>query len=236
MYLISFLAALLMATQVWAQVPVQVQGRTLKVAVVDTGLNTITGAPVCDNGHIDFSGGDSTMDTDPESHGSNVAALIAQEAGPTGYCLIIVKIFGPRGTPAGASAKALQYLAALKPDIVNLSWGGSREYPDETEAILDLIKAGTKVVAAAGNRGTNFDAAPGCNFYPACIPGVTIVGNDSASSNFGRRVDIVLDGNHRQGGGSELSGSSQSAALYTGRLVKALLTAPSLSSRRQGDR
>lgn len=207
--------------------PLQVHSKLLKVAVVDTGLNSLTGAPLCDSGHADFSGTGTTSDSNEYSHGSNVTSLIVQEAGTTGYCIIVVKIFDAHGVVATTSA--LQYLVALHPDIVNLSWGGLREIKSETAAIKALLDGGTQIVAAAGNNGINLNKR-GCTFYPSCADDrIIMVGNSNESSNYGHRVDVVLDGNDKVGGGSALTGSSQSCAIYTGRLIKALLTAPHVS-------
>jgi subtilisin family serine protease len=204
-----------------ALVPVAVpaKGRPLRVAILDTGANTFTGAKMCASGHAEFVGSGSTADR--HGHGSNIAALIAQEAGDANYCLIIVKIFGGPNEK-DAYIRGLHYTIGLKPDIVNLSWGGYRYDIREAILIKELLSNGVRIHAAAGNNNLNFNEV-GCKFMPACLdPRIFIVANVGATANYGNRyIDVTIDGRHKLGAGLSMGGSSQSTALYTGQVVRA---------------
>lgn len=200
-------------------VAVPAQERPLRVVILDTGANSITGAKMCLSGHADFTGSGSTADS--HGHGSNLASLIAQEAGNANYCLIIVKIFnGPN--EKDAYIRGLHYTIGLKPDIVNLSWGGYRYDIREAILIKELLSNGARIHAAAGNGSLNFNEV-GCKFQPACLdPRIFIIANTGSTSNYGDRyIDVTLNGLHKLGAGVTLSGSSQSTAIYTGQVVRA---------------
>ena len=198
---------------------------TIIVAVIDTGISPSTiRTPLCPGGHRDFSGANSLLDISTVKHGSKVAQIIAQEAGQVGYCLLIIKIY-KSGPNAGLGKfdlniyiKALEYVARVKPAILNLSMSG--EIPDEREtvAIKRILNNGTVIVAAAGNEGKHF-GPDSCTNFPACVdPRIFVVGSFDASSNWGDQVDIKLDGHY-----NDIDGTSMSAARFTGRAVRKAL-------------
>lgn len=193
----------------------------LVVAVLDTGFNvTPDVVPLCNQPLPDVS---------PRLHGSNVAGLIAQEAGVADYCLLIIRVFqvGANGKPEvnlGMYFNALQLLVKIRPFAVNLSFGGETMWPTETKLIKELLKLNVIVVAAAGNDKKDLDST--CNYFPACIDKrVIVVGSTTGDySNKGARVvDFRLDGSNRTAAGTTLSGTSQAAALFTGLLIRSQL-------------
>lgn len=109
---------------------------------------------------------------DLSGHGTHVAGTIAGHGDGTNTYdgvapeadIYAIKVFGKEGgTSSLAVISALEYAAdpteQLKPqrrlDVVNLSLGGSYGKPNilYSEAIKNLTKAGTIVVASAGNSG-----------------------------------------------------------------------------------
>jgi len=109
-------------------------------------------------------------------HGTAIASLIVGSNGKfrgaaPGAALIVGDVYG--GDPAAGSAlaivKAMSWLAAKRPNVINVSLVGPRNRVVE-RAISAVQARGIKVVAAVGNDGP---AAP--PLYPASQPGVIAV-------------------------------------------------------------
>ncbi len=220
------LIVLLVSLNAAAQYPLQVQPSKpdLRVAIIDTGFSGPLPVPLCPSGHRDFSDEGTLKDNYMPRHGSNIAQLIAEEAGSTGYCLIILKIFSQMGLDEQGYYKALEYAATLNVQIVNLSLAGTRLMAPESAALLKLLDKGVTIVAAAGNNSVDFDKY-GCHTYPACLdPRIIVVGNSGSDhSNHGHAVDLYVDGANKLAGGTTLTGTSQSTAIVTGRIIKQAL-------------
>lgn len=193
---------------------------TVRVAVIDTGIN-ITKAPnvkLCNTDHKDFSAS-SIVDTN--GHGTNVSEIIAKNNKDNDYCIYAIKFYSENTDTLKAFVQSLVYVNTLKVDIVNLSVSGSGFSKLESILIKQLLDKGVKVVVAAGND--NKDISKKCDVYPACYDDrIYIIGNKSNKSNYGKQVDFVLNGNRVNAGGKVLSGSSQSAAIFSGILVDIL--------------
>ena len=116
-------------------------------------------------------------------HGTAVASLIVGSKGkfrgaaPEAF-LLVGDVYG--GNPAAGSAsviaKAMSWMAARRPSVVNVSLVGPRNRLVE-RAVAAVQARGMKVVAAVGNDGP---AAP--PVYPASLPGVlAVTGVDGAN-------------------------------------------------------
>lgn len=191
----------------------------IKIAVVDTGLDFHnTNIKICDNGHADFTGNGMN---DVNGHGSNVSAIIDEYAGDTKHCQIIIKYYNK--DKSYDFVAALKYAIKLKPDIINVSSTGTDPSPEERAIINKALSKHIIIIAAAGNEGKNLDI--NCNFYPVCYKGVIGVGNlinpfrRNPSSNYGKFLVWEI-GTNITAGGKTLSGTSQSTAVLTGKLVK----------------
>lgn len=174
------------------------------------------------NGYIDdvngwdFYHNDNTTYDDPFTvfHGTHVAGVISAEGnngiGVAGVCwkakLISAKFLDFDGGDTVNAIKAIDYITDLKLrhklNIVatNNSWGGGGFSRAMVDAIKRAEKANILFVAAAGNDGTDNDAAP---LYPASYPNHNIIsvtalnqfGQRSFFSNFGSKsVDIAAPG------------------------------------------
>ncbi len=186
----------------------------LKVAIIDTGINLQKfRGPLCQGLSRDFTG---TGLQDDNGHGTMMAQIVADEAGPASYCLIIVKYYG--GSNMVNYIKALQYVASLDVDFVNLSLAGTTPSTQETALLRNMLNRGVQIVTVAGNEGRNLDTE--CNVYPACSDfRLTVVGShNSGSSNTGHIVDLNGPGVWLTEKGEE-RGTSIAAAYTTGRLV-----------------
>jgi hypothetical protein len=222
-----------------------------KIAVIDTGYNAINGiVRVCDEGHRDFTKplfqSNLYLMSDLNGHGQNVSHLIERQIqSPSFYCQIIVKytngIDSIKENSAYFFLKSLEYVANRKDiALVNISGGGIARTNDpktkeavtkylklEKAFIQKLLDANVTVVVAAGNDNLNLDKE--CVYYPACHdPRIYVVGNGTslknryAGSNYGKVVDIWIDGRDHTAGGHTMTGSSQSTAIFTGKLLNGL--------------
>lgn len=218
------------------------EAKTIRVAVIDTGFdfdsawtnakaNGLAFPKLCPKGHYDFAN-DSTLPSDSGEHGTHIAGLIAKGNEKVNYCLIILKYTGNGifDSNMSASNKALARAIELNVDIINYSGGGESKDTTECNLVKKALNRGIKVVAAAGNEKKNLNKTP---FYPAmCDSRVFKVMNltkdktRQAASNYGKVSNLV-----KVVGTNILSiapnntyaiqtGTSQSAALFTGYLIK----------------
>lgn len=141
------------------------EGR-FRVGMIDT---SIVRHPALDGVALtvrDFSGAGSP----PTMHGTAVASLLASAGGQS---LFVANVFkqdaGEPFTSADAIARALEWMAEAKVDVINISLAGP---PNEmlNHIIAAAIAHGHVIVAAAGNDGP---AAP--PVYPAADAGVVAV-------------------------------------------------------------
>lgn len=172
--------------------------------------------------------------TDNIGHGTHVTGLIAKNAEDADYCVIILKYYNPNDPDGNTTytVNALKKALELKADLVNYSGGGEMINPAECRAVKELLDAGTVVVAAAGNNNADLSVRP---FYPAmCDPRVVKVVNmtkegwRSMMSNYvtgdeisvETEVGFMLESTLPGDKVGFMSGTSQAAAVMTGKLTK----------------
>lgn len=213
------------------------KGAGAKVAVIDTGI---------DFNHPDLAanvkGGWSAVDKenpknflDDNGHGTHVSGTIAAIQNSTGVVgvapeasLYGVKVLNGNGSGTYADVIAgMQWAADNKMDIASMSLGASRGTPALAEAVTAVTKAGTVIIAAAGNSS-------GAVGYPAAYPEcVAISASDSRDalayfSSRGPEVDLIAPGvdvnsTYMGGGYDTLSGTSMATPHVSG--LAALLVA-----------
>ncbi|MER6789488.1 type VII secretion-associated serine protease mycosin [Streptomyces sp. NPDC000658] len=219
-------------------------GQGITVAVIDTGVDD-TLADL--KGQV-LSGKDLTNQTgdehtDPDGHGTGIAALIAATGrrggldgsfglAPGSRILPIRLAAGAKdfseftsgSTYAAALTTAIRFAADSEARIINVS-GGSFDQGADTAALRSAVTyalgKGKLIFAAAGNEGDKANQ-PG---YPASTPGVVAVGaiNDkvrrSAFSEHGPEIDVTAPGEnmyHACPGGTQVcksSGTSDATAI-----------------------
>ena len=204
----------------------EIKNHILRVAVLDTGLDLKDprfSRVLCKTGHYDATG---TGIDDRHGHGTHVAGLIKQHAGPPGaYCLIIVKYTDKdEENNVKNYLRAMRYIDRIRPDIVNLSGGGNNLISEEFEIIGNNQK--TIFIVGAGNEGKDIKDY----YFPATFlyvyPNVMAVGaKDRKDSNFGKGV-VMEEGNlvySTLPGGKygKMSGSSMATAVTTGKAIYA---------------
>lgn len=191
-----------------AEEPTQV-----RVAIIDTGIVNYKG-PLCSDVGRDFTG---TSLADKVGHGTEVANIIAKQAPQHGWCLISLKYTNFDGSPSGVNyVKALKHALTLNLDVLNLSLSGLSPILEEKIAIKKLLDQGVRVVVAAGNQRLNLDLD--CVAYPTCIDKRAIVVANTEKSNTGSIVDFTVPSPK-----GPAYGTSGSAALVTGQLVRLLM-------------
>lgn len=199
-----------------------VSAAKITVAVVDSGLKkNIKSEKICNVKNFTKEAVDAYAD-----HGTNVVGIILKEApADLDYCINFYKAFSSTGYSANKNyLMALEQVAKDKPDILNISAGGSTIWDEEARLIKKILDNGTIIVAAAGNNATNL--TKNCDYYPACLDKrIIVVGNGFngsyyRSSNYGKVVDVIADGQNQTAFEITLSGTSQSTAKITAFMLR----------------
>ncbi len=179
-------------------------GEGIKVAVIDTGVNTL---------HEDFGGStafvsgwdysldrvySTTENRDENGHGTHVAGIIAARINGKGVVgvapkatIIPIRVSNSAGLILSYNvAKAIDKAVALGADVINLSFGGNGYSYLESKAIQKAIEANVSVVAASGNDSGYYQR------YPASYPGVISVaasnGRDEIASFSTRSATLSI--------------------------------------------
>lgn len=219
---ITFIAAIFIAA-------LYAEAKTLRVAILDTGINMYlqNKLPVCEVQDVTGYG-----ITDTHGHGSHIAAIVADRAGNTKYCLVIVKFFDKsmsKEQTSFYSIKGLKWVLNNKIDILNYSGGGIYPMKEERELITKLLDSGVIINAAAGNESTELNDKDG--FYPASYDKrINVVGSlDKSgkkldSSNWGDPVKFWRLGEISIETSPEvysyMQGTSQATAVFTGEMIR----------------
>ena len=176
-------------------------GSGIKVAVLDTGVNSHTDLPT-------VTGVTTNATNDLSGHGTHVAGIIAAQPnnnlGGVGVAPG-VKLYAGNVLPDNGSGTIADAMAGVKAvsgqggsttvvDVINMSLGGLGYTADFQTVITAAYNNGVAIFAAAGNDGGN-------NYnYPACYDHVISVaatdqGNARASfSNYCNKVDLSAPG------------------------------------------
>jgi subtilisin family serine protease len=214
--------------------------KTIVVANIDSGFtfsSDTKNVRLCNYGHRDFSSirkfnGRYTktpvpVDSDKNLHGTNIAGLIQDFGGYANFCMVILKYYNPDATGQqnlDASVAAVKYATRIKADFINYSGGGQLSDEAENTAIKKYLDQGGKIVAAAGNEAESSDIAP---FYPAMsdpriisVGSTDMYGRKLPSSNYGPKVTKWEVGHKMKAFGIRLTGTSQAAAVTTGKIIR----------------
>lgn len=184
--------------------------RDIRIAVIDAGLDNTKGIKLCAD-PIDLI--KTRVVSEFNHHGDNVTHIIAD--GLKNYCVISIKAFSE--IKHDKLSDAINEAIKQKPDIINISGGGTDALDRERLAVNAAISKGIVIIASAGNNKSDLDK--NCNYYPACYPGVVIIGNIYPSSNHGKIVNYWMKGVNITAGGVTMTGTSQAAAMYTHKLA-----------------
>jgi subtilisin family serine protease len=191
----------------------------LKIAVIDTGLDPRYSqfAHLCPSEHKDLTGEGLK---DVHGHGTNVVGLIVNNALTTNYCIVLIKAYAFQTQKKAFITEALEYAYSIGANVINLSGGGFEPIEAERKIVMKILDKKITLIVAAGNNNDNLDL--NCNYYPACYDKrIYVIGSLSDYSNYGSNtVDTVYDGKRKLAFGQVMSGTSQSTAIFTGKLLK----------------
>lgn len=166
----------------------------------------------------------STNLQDRAGHGTEMANLMVK-SNPH-IKLMVLRVFDYKTIEPSRIANAINYATDNGAKIINLSLTSSQSNLEITSSIQRALSKGVKVVAAAGNDGSQKP------LFPASLPGVLSVvavdrnGNikkwsngDSGKMNESVKVNIDNLSTYTLGGQIKpASGTSSAAAVYSGRL------------------
>lgn len=172
--------------------------KEVRVAILDTGLNTKEGLNVEDLGINYSSTGESTSSSDDNGHGTEMAELIS--ANSSSVKLVPIKV-------ADSSGKATilnTYLGIKKAielgvDVVNISMNTASTTTSEilTEAINEAVNSGIFVVVSAGNLGLDTSKVSPANVDSAIVVSAVNSDNTFANySNYGNTIDYSAYGTY----------------------------------------
>jgi hypothetical protein len=213
--------------------------RVPTVAVIDTGFTFsphTVGAKLCRFGHKDFttfgqtikpSGFNDPVPVDNHGHGTNVAGVIQANAGDAEFCIVIIKYYDPKAIANDNlknTVKAIKYATNIGVKYINYSGGGTDMSVEERDAVKAFLDKGGQFIAAAGNEKADLSIQP---YYPAMDDKRIVVvgskekdGSVSRYSNHGKQVTQWEYGSGVVGFGILMSGTSQAAAIATGKIIK----------------
>lgn len=177
-----------------------ITGKGIKVAILDTGINT-------NSNDIDLAGGVSFVEgcseySDDNGHGTKMASVLASNLNSIGLVgfapdvdLYSVKVLDKDGVGRySAVLNGVEWAIDNNIDIITMSFG-SDEYSESIhQAVKKAEENGILIVASAGNTGN------ASLYYPAAFPSVIAVGatdeNDKIAtfSNYGNGLDILAPG------------------------------------------
>jgi subtilisin family serine protease len=205
--------------------------KTMRVAIIDTGINPylMHTLKLCPNSSIDLTG---TNIFDNNGHGSHIASTVAFNAQDADYCLIIIKYYDHGFTSTGIT-RGIEFAIKQKADMINISAGGESPIEEERQVVAKALKLGIIINAAAGNYGQ--DLSKDHTFYPASYDKrINVIGNMSLeytihdTSNYDSKHDKItcweIGSQVAEVGRKKyvfMVGTSQSTAVYTGKLIYA---------------
>jgi subtilisin family serine protease len=227
------------------EVPEQIRGKGVKVAVLDTGID-LDHPDLKVAGNVSFVTGAKTGDDD-NGHGTLVGGIIAardNEIGARGIApeveLYAVKVLDKDGNGTSQSVKkGIEWCIDNDIQVINMSFGTLKSLPaDVRQSLKKAYEAGIVIIAAAGNEGAASTDKSDI-WAPACYEGVIAVGAVDESycrvdtSSTGEQLELTAPGERiystfRGGGYAYLSMTSAAAPHVSG--VAALLVSCGVTS------
>jgi hypothetical protein len=214
-------------------------GSTIKVAIMDTGID-LDHPDLQDNikGQVNMIKPHKSGDDD-SGHGTHVAGIVAaidNEIGVIGtgpeVSLYAVKVLNHKGIGYLSDlVDGLNWCINNEMQVVNMSFGSSKDNQSFHDAIIEAHLAGLTMVASAGNNGEY----SGLIEYPAKYPETIAVsavneyGQFASFSSYGQEIDLTAPGvniksTYKKSSYEIMEGTSMSAPHVTGTAALILST------------
>lgn len=193
------------------------------------------------NGYVDDVHGWNFVNDNPNlqdysGHGTHISGLIKLGAEGAPLKLMVLKYYDPRYDERAAQTEflsAMKYAIEMGADVINISGGGYRPHSDEWELVKLAQSKKIAIVAASGNTLQPTQEPTRRPFFPAAYAlsnVVSVVATNRAgeilpSSNIPpAKANMFMPGDDIEsalpdGRKGVMTGSSQAAASYTGRLL-----------------
>jgi hypothetical protein len=201
-----------------------------RIALLDTGYpRPYHLAPVkdylCEDKHVDLT---NTFLEDDNGHSTNLIYILSKHINPKKACITVIKTYSYAARKT-TYAQGIDYAMDIGAKYINMSAGGTSKMEDERREISLALLKGIHFITVSGNNGV--DLGLFCDYYPACYafksPFFHVVGNlldqrtRAHTSNYGGPVtNWEIGTGHCECPGLCMSGTSQAAAVFTGKLVQ----------------
>lgn len=202
--------------------------KEIKVAILDTGIDTSKFGNIIDLGINLSSSGEENSISDDNGHGTEMAELIMQNINSDYVKLMPIKIANSNGK-ATVLNTYLGLLKAIENDanIINISMNTIKSNTSQVleDAISEASNKGIIVIVSAGNNSMDTNKITPANVESAIV--VSAIDNTNMSSsysNYGTTVDYCSYGTY-----GEKTGTSYAAANVTGIIADLLSKDKTLS-------
>lgn len=209
--------------------------KTIKVAVVDTGVSAHTRLSGRLLGGKDFVDNDNDA-SDRNGHGTHVSGIIVDCTPGINVKILPVRVMNASGEGSPSIVgNGIRYAANSGAKVINLSLGAYTHYEYIEQCITYAHNKGATVVVAAGNECDNTQfVCPAHMTSPIVVGAIDSEGKRAYFSNYGSTLDVVapgvnvrscwLDGKYASASGTSMAVPHISAAAAMYRLMNPSIT------------
>ena len=213
-----------------------INGKGIKIAVIDTGGNSFDGNLVIKGGYNCIDKSSNYYDGD--GHGTSVASIISNVAAGSDIYSVKADLSVSNQIVINQVIEGLRWCIDNKMDIINMSFGFADYESDELESICSEAKEkGIMLVCAAGNNSINaYLAIPASYDSTLAISNVDKNNVISKTSSYSFGVDFCCYGEeivalNKNGQNTTVSGTSFASPIVSGIIALVKQQNPNLTCR-----